>query len=70
MVVAEGSDDSNPLETRVNQLFSKIQFILRSKQNSVSLIYEGESTENLKSAIKILTTARLSCKLTTMILMV
>ena len=27
-----------------------------------SIIYEGESTENLKSAIKIRTTARLSCK--------
>ena len=32
--------------------------------------YEGESNENLKSAIKILNTARLSCKLTTVILMV
>jgi len=32
--------------------------------------YEGESNENLKSAIKIRNTARLSCKLTTMILMV
>jgi hypothetical protein len=31
---------------------------------------EGESNANLKSAIKIRTTARLSCKLTTMILMV
>jgi len=28
-----------------------------------SVIYEGESTEILKSAIKIRTTARLSCKL-------
>ena len=33
------------------------------------LIYEGESNENLKSAIKILNTARLSFKLATMILM-
>jgi len=32
--------------------------------------YDGESNENLKSAIKIRNTARLSCKLTTMILMV
>jgi hypothetical protein len=31
--------------------------------------YEGESNENLKSAIKILNTARLSCKLTTVLLM-
>ena len=34
------------------------------------VIYEGESNENLKSAIKIRNTARLSCKLTTVILMV
>jgi hypothetical protein len=34
------------------------------------IIYEGESNENLKSAIKIRNTARLSCKLTTVILMV
>jgi hypothetical protein len=33
-------------------------------------IYEGESNENLKSAIKIRNTVRLSCKLTTVILMV
>jgi hypothetical protein len=33
-------------------------------------IYERESNENLKSAIKIRNTAHLSCKLTTMILMV
>jgi hypothetical protein len=32
--------------------------------------YEGESNEYLKSGIKIRNTARLSCKLTTMILMV
>jgi hypothetical protein len=36
----------------------------------VKYIYEGESNENLKCATKILNTARLSCKLTTMILMV
>ena len=34
------------------------------------MCYEGESNENLKSGIKIRNTARLSCKLTTMILMV
>jgi hypothetical protein len=33
-------------------------------------MYKGESNENLKSAIKIQNTARLSCKLTTVILMV
>jgi hypothetical protein len=32
--------------------------------------YEGDSKENLKSAIKIRNTVRLSCKLTTMIPMV
>jgi len=39
-------------------------------RNQMSVIYEGESNENLKSAIKIRNTARLSCKLTTVILMV
>ena len=34
------------------------------------IIYESEPNENLKSAIKIRNTAPLSCKLTTMILMV
>jgi hypothetical protein len=33
------------------------------------LIYEGDSNENLKSAIKIRNTARLLCKLTTVLLM-
>jgi len=33
-------------------------------------LYEGESNENLKSAIKIRNTARWSCKLTTVLLMV
>jgi hypothetical protein len=33
-------------------------------------MYEGELNKNLKSAIKILNTARLSCKLTAVILMV
>jgi len=33
-------------------------------------IYEGESNENIKSAIKIRNRVRLSCKLTTVILMV
>jgi len=32
--------------------------------------YEGESNENIKSAIEIRNTARLSCKLTRVILMV
>ena len=32
-------------------------------------LYEGKSNENLKSVIKIRNTARLSCKLTKMILM-
>jgi hypothetical protein len=35
-----------------------------------TVCYEGDSNENLKSAIKIQNTARLSCKLTIMILMV
>jgi hypothetical protein len=42
-------------------------------QNSATLTYsnyEGESNENLKSAIKIQNTAQLSCKLITVILMV
>jgi hypothetical protein len=34
------------------------------------LYYEGDSNENIKSAIKIQNTARLSCKLTIMILTV
>jgi len=33
-------------------------------------LYEGESNENFKSATKIRNPARLSCKLTTVILMV
>jgi hypothetical protein len=33
-------------------------------------MYEGDSNENLKSAIKIKNTARLSCKLIIMIIMV
>ena len=33
-------------------------------------MYKGESNENLKSAIKIRNTARLPCKLTTVILVV
>jgi len=32
--------------------------------------YEGDSNENLQNAIKIRNTARLACKLTTMLLMV
>jgi len=38
--------------------------------NSSSSLYVGVSNENLKSAIKIRNTARLSCKLTIVILMV
>jgi hypothetical protein len=34
------------------------------------IMYEGDTNENLKSAIKIQNTARLSCKLTTMMPMV
>jgi len=42
-----------------------------SKDNiNIQLTYEGESNENLKSVIKTRNTARLPCKLTTMILMV
>jgi hypothetical protein len=40
------------------------------EQSDQSNFYEGDSNENLKSAIKIQNTARLSCKLTIMILMV
>ena len=47
------------------------EFFLKNLEPTVfSDIYEGESYENLKSAIKIRNTARWSCKLTTMILMV
>jgi len=42
MVAAEGSDDSNPLATRVNQLFSKIQFVPRNK-HTPSRLYTRES---------------------------
>jgi len=42
----------------------------RSGYNFESTEYEGESNETLKSAIKIRNTTRLSCKLTTMTLMV
>jgi hypothetical protein len=43
---------------------------LRAGQPRNNCFYEGESNENLKSAIKIRNTARLSCKLTAVILMV
>jgi len=43
---------------------------LWGNSNPPEQYYEGESNENLKSAIKIRNTARLSYKLTTMILMV
>ena len=47
-------------------------FRYNSTDNTAHVRYkhEGESNENLKSAIKIRNTARLSCKLTTVILMV
>ena len=38
--------------------------------DGIILSYEGEANENVKSMIKILNTARLSCKLATMILVV
>jgi hypothetical protein len=41
-----------------------------SKDWNATQFYEGDSNENLKSAIKIQNTARLSCMLTIMILMV
>jgi len=40
------------------------------KKKKDKYMYDGESNENLKSAIKIRNVARLSCKLTTMILVV
>jgi hypothetical protein len=40
------------------------------KASKETYTYEGESNENDKSDIKIRNTARLSCKLTTMILVV
>jgi hypothetical protein len=43
---------------------------LESLKNRKNHTYEGDSNENLKSAIRIQNTARLSCKLTIMILMV
>jgi len=48
----------------------KIYLQVTEKFRSLLLSCEGESNENLKSAIKIRNTARLSCKLTTVILMV
>jgi len=41
-----------------------------SENATFGSLYEGESNENLESAIKIQNTAQLSCKLTTVILMV
>jgi len=38
--------------------------------NDLKITHEGESNENFKSVIKIRNTARLSCKLTTILLMV
>jgi len=50
------------LRTIVTRIWPKVQDIWTK--------YEGESNENLKSSVKILNTARLSFKLTTVILMV
>jgi len=50
--------------------FNKCELRLPNSVILVREMYEGGSSENLKSAIKIRTTARLSFKLTTMILMV
>ena len=53
---------------------TKAAEVLRSSCSSLLVLfilrYEGESNEKLKIVIKIQNTARLSCKLTTMILMV
>jgi len=50
--------------------FNKCELRLPNSVTLVHKMYEGESNENFKSAIKIRNTARLSCNLTTMILMV
>jgi hypothetical protein len=44
--------------------------ISNNRRKMSDFMYEGDSNENRKSAIKIQNTARLSCKLTIMILMV
>jgi hypothetical protein len=44
-------------------------YLHKPRQYSIAY-YEGDSNENVKSAIKIQNTAPLSCKLTIMILMV
>jgi hypothetical protein len=43
---------------------------LSSITSTICHIYEGESNENLRSAMKIRNTVRLSCKLATVLLMV
>ena len=48
-----------------NYVFRKFMYRIH-----ISVIYEGESNENLKITIKIRKTVRFSCKLTTMTLMV
>ena len=50
-------------------IFKKITFYTFMSYKSI-LLYEGESNENLRSAIKIRNNALLSCKLATVILMV
>jgi len=47
-----------------------LTFICLNTLHHIPKEYEEESNENLKSAIKIRNTARLSCMLTTVILMV
>ena len=60
-------------EAAMLRIFGPITFVEWQVKNAVRYCnrkYEGESNENLKSAIKIRNTARLSCKLTIVILMV
>jgi hypothetical protein len=45
-------------------------WLLYSVLQESSALYEGESTEKLKHVLKIENTAQLSCKLTTLIIMV
>jgi hypothetical protein len=62
---------NNCVRAHCSILFSVIQvFCFEVDSDMAKVTYEGDSNENLKSAIKIQNTARLSCKLTIMILMV
>jgi hypothetical protein len=48
-----------------------IHYVISVIEDAITTrLYEGDSNEKIKSAIKIQNTARLSCKLTIMILMV